>query len=131
VVRVTFYQDMKTFSIYVEGEAIIVQRPSIWVIDLKSDAVLNRYEIPTPSSGSGFASITIDVIDCNQNTFAYLPDLIASQILVYSLSENRSYIVNHNWMHMNPFEGRLTILKLSKGQFSHEQQKIKIVQLKF
>jgi dopachrome tautomerase len=98
----------KHFSIYVPGNATIVQRPSIWMIDLKTDTVLNRYEIPPPSSGSGFASITIDVIDCEQNSFAYLPDLLASQILVYSLRENRSYIVNHNFFHMHPFQGELS-----------------------
>lgn len=102
------YQDMKIFSICAAENAKIVQRPSIWVIDLKTDNVLSRYEIPPPSSGSGFASITIDVIDCDLNSFAYLPDLLASQILVYDLSENRSYLVNHNFLHMHPFQGKLS-----------------------
>lgn len=84
-----------------------MQRPSIWVIDLRTDTVLSRYEIPPEvvSSGLGFASITIDVISCENETFAYMPDLTFSQVVVYNLVENRSYKVEHNYFHMNPFEG--------------------------
>lgn len=84
-----------------------MQRPSIWVMDLKSDTVINRYEIPEAiaSSGSGFASLTVDVIDCDGNSFAYLPDLVTSQIVVYNLNENRAHRISHNYFHMNPLEG--------------------------
>lgn len=77
------------------------------MIDLTTDTVLNRYEIPEriASSGSGLASITVDVIDCENQTFAYLPDLVNSQIIVFNLEQNHSYRVTHNFFHMNPFEG--------------------------
>lgn len=95
------------FSFFIKGNTTIVQRPSIWVIDLTTDTVLNRYEIPEriASSGSGLASITVDVIDCENQTFAYLPDLVNSQIIVFNLEQNHSYRVTHNFFHMNPFEG--------------------------
>lgn len=34
-----------------------------------------------------------------------MPDLTFSQVVVYNLVENRSYKVEHNYFHMNPFEG--------------------------
>jgi len=85
-----------------------VQQPSIWTIDLKTDKVLNRYEIPQSIArdGSGMASITIDAINCSSNdVFAYIPDLTLSQIIVFSLRENKAWRVQHNYFRMNPFEG--------------------------
>lgn len=81
------------------------------MIDLKSDAVLKRYEIPSSvvRDGLGLASITIDVIDCDAQTFAYIPDLMYSQILIYNFEENRAYAMQHNFFHMNPFEGDFNV----------------------
>lgn len=95
----------------VQGNATIVQRPSIWVIDLKTDSIVSRHEIPASVvvSGAGLASLTIDVIDCGYNTFAYLPDLQYSQIVVYDLAQNRSYKAEHNYFHMNPFQGDFNV----------------------
>lgn len=77
------------------------------MIDLNTDSVVNRHEIPASvvSNGLGLASPTIDVIDCEANTFAYLPDLEFSQIVVFNLNENRSYRVRHNYFRMHPFQG--------------------------
>lgn len=89
------------------GNASVVQRPSIWVIDLKTDTVVNRYEIPESvvSDGSGLASITVDVITCENETFAYMPNLLSSQIVVYSLNANESWRVDHNYFRMHPLQG--------------------------
>lgn len=77
------------------------------MIDLKSDSVLKRYEIPEnlARDGLGLASITIDVIDCDAKAFAYIPDLMYSKILIYNLEDNRAYSMQHNFFRMNPFEG--------------------------
>jgi hypothetical protein len=77
------------------------------MIDLKTDSVLNRYEIPpsVAADGFGLANLAVDVIDCGFNTFAYLPNLQASQIVVFNLVENSSYAVQHNYFHMHPFQG--------------------------
>lgn len=77
------------------------------MIDLNTDKVVNRYEIPASVAinGYGMASITVDNVDCDNNTFAYLPDLQHSQIVVYNLAQNRSYRVQHNYLRMNPFQG--------------------------
>lgn len=94
------------------GIATIIQRPSIIVIDLKSDAVLKRFEIPEQVTGDGLglASIAIDVVsgDC-KNTFAYLPDLVYSKIVIYSLKENKAHSMHHNYFHMNPHEGDFNV----------------------
>lgn len=85
-----------------------MQRPSVWLIDLTTDTVINRYEIPAAvvENGNGFASITVDVIDCDTNdSFAYIPDLLSSRIVVYSLRDNSSYRVSHNFFHMHPLQG--------------------------
>lgn len=58
----------------------------IWVYDLESDKVVQRFEIPESivEKGKGMASITIDVNanDC-QNAYGYIPDLAASGLYVY------------------------------------------------
>lgn len=84
-----------------------MQRPSIWVIDLQTDSVVSRYEISPSlaSNGLGFANLAVDVIDCQNNSFAYLPDLASSRIVVYNMNENRAYKVEHNYFHMHPFQG--------------------------
>lgn len=90
------------------------------MIDLKSDAVLKRYEIPenVARDGMGLASITIDVIksDCS-HVFAYIPDLMYSKIVIYNFQENRAYSMHHNFFHMNPYEGDFNVDNL---QFSWE-----------
>ena len=76
-------------------------------MDLNTDSIVNRHEIPASvvSNGLGLASLTIDVIDCETETFAYLPDLEFSQIIVFNLEENKSYRVRHNYFRMHPFQG--------------------------
>lgn len=63
-----------------------VQRPSIWVIDLETDELLRRFEIPASivERGNGMASITVDV-DANQcnKAFGYIPDLAAYRLYTY------------------------------------------------
>lgn len=77
------------------------------MIDLRSDSVRHRYEIPPSivSDGFGLANIAVDVINCDNDSFAYLPNLAASQIIVFSLADDRAWTVQHNYFHMHPFEG--------------------------
>jgi dopachrome tautomerase len=76
------------------------------VIDLNTDKILKRYEIPShvTRDGLGLASITIDVIDCSHSTYAYIPDLAYSKILIYNFERNAAYSMSHNFFHMNPHE---------------------------
>jgi dopachrome tautomerase len=90
-----------------------VQRPSIWTIDLNTDSLISRFEIPESMSATarGLASITVDALDQSDcaNTFAYIPDLVGNSILVFSLRSQRMWQFSHNYFNMNPFEGELKI----------------------
>lgn len=62
-----------------------VQKPSIWIMDLSTDRLLRRFEIPesTVEQGQGLASITIDTDKGCDKSFAYIPDLVNNQLYVY------------------------------------------------
>lgn len=62
-----------------------IQRPSIWIVDLKTDETIRRFEIPESAvaEGRGLASITVDTDKGCDKTFAYLPDLVNRQLYVY------------------------------------------------
>uniref|UniRef100_A0A182SYB1 Yellow protein n=1 Tax=Anopheles maculatus TaxID=74869 RepID=A0A182SYB1_9DIPT len=76
-----------------------LQRPQIWIIDLERDQLVQRYTIPEAivREGVGMASITVDVelTDC-EGAFAYIPDLVANAIHVYSLRDNDMWSFNHS-----------------------------------
>uniref|UniRef100_A0A182S4V5 Yellow protein n=1 Tax=Anopheles funestus TaxID=62324 RepID=A0A182S4V5_ANOFN len=76
-----------------------IQRPQVWIIDLKRDQLVQRYTIPESivREGVGMASITVDVepTDC-EGAYAYIPDLTANAIHVYSLRDNDMWSFNHS-----------------------------------
>jgi len=56
------------------------------VIDLNTDKVIRRYEIPASlvANGSGMISISVDADSKSCDTaYAYVPDLNYNQLLVY------------------------------------------------
>lgn len=64
----------------------LLQRPSIWVIDMNADKIVRRYEIPESvvEPGHGLISITVDVDRSNCDAaFAYIPDLLTFRLHVY------------------------------------------------
>lgn len=91
---------------------IIVQRPSVWVINLKDDSLIKRYEIPASvvDNGRGLVSLTIDDPHGTcQETFAYLTDWFTSNMIVYSLEQNRAWKVDHNYFHFDPLYGNFKV----------------------
>lgn len=87
---------------------IQVQPPSIWVINVDTDQVVRRFEIPTSiiTDGHGIASITPDVVSgqCD-DAYAYLPDLVNYQLHVFSLRQNRIWTFAHNHFRCDPIRG--------------------------
>uniref|UniRef100_A0A1Y9HAK8 Yellow protein n=1 Tax=Anopheles farauti TaxID=69004 RepID=A0A1Y9HAK8_9DIPT len=75
-----------------------LQRPQLWVIDLKRDRLVRRFTIPESivREGVGMASLAVDVepTDCGR-AFAYIPDLVANAIHVYGLHENDMWSFRH------------------------------------
>jgi hypothetical protein len=97
-------------------------------MDLKTDQLINRYEIPKSvvDDGYGIVSITVDVVSLNnqcEDSFAYIPDLYYNQMLVYSLKENRSWTVKHNYFFLNPYEGEYNL----HGDLSGKAESIKFM----
>lgn len=63
-----------------------VQRPSIWVIDLETDKLIRRFEIPQSivALGNGLISITVDSDrhHCDE-AYAYIPDMATYRLYTY------------------------------------------------
>lgn len=102
-----------------------MQRPSIWVINLNTDVLIHRFEIPASvvETGRGLVSLTIDDPHGTcQDTFAYLTDWLTSRMIVYSSAQNKAWSVDHNYFHFDPLFGDFDVngLKFTRrdGLFS-------------
>ncbi|GBP56077.1 L-dopachrome tautomerase yellow-f2 [Eumeta japonica] len=105
-----------------------IQPPAIVVFDLSTNRQLFRYEfkdsdLPAENTPTGLASITVDVPDdrCG-DAYAYVPDLTTFGLIVYSLRENDSWRLTHNYFSFNPTAGGLRVgdqrFQWSDGIFS-------------
>ncbi|KAH8325029.1 hypothetical protein KR074_002435 [Drosophila pseudoananassae] len=85
---------------------------SILVFDLKTDTLLRRFTIPADQTKEDtfFANIIVDSdrSEC-QDSFAYIPDLGAYGVIVYSLRNDKSYRVKHNFFHFDPLQGDFNV----------------------
>ncbi|KAG4067352.1 hypothetical protein HA402_000343 [Bradysia odoriphaga] len=82
-------------------KTIQIQRPSLWIIDMKTDKVVQRYEIPESiiEPGRGIISLNVDVdMKTCDNAYAYISDFLTQSLLVYSLKENRMWRFNHDYL---------------------------------
>lgn len=81
------------------------------VYDLNdNDNLIRRYELPKTqvNDKSLFANIAVEDGDCD-NTFAYLADLGAPGLVVYSWKLEKSWRVNHHFFHPDPLAGNYSI----------------------
>ncbi|XP_055537142.1 L-dopachrome tautomerase yellow-f-like [Wyeomyia smithii] len=89
-----------------------VQRPALWIIDLRDDRVLQRFEIPTSivERGFGMVSITVDVeADRCDQAYAYISDYQWQGLYVYSLATNRMWRFSHIFFSFEPRNGRFNL----------------------
>ncbi|XP_055538546.1 L-dopachrome tautomerase yellow-f2-like [Wyeomyia smithii] len=94
------------------GNARQVQRPALWIINLRTDRRIQRFEIPASivEFGYGMASITVDVEeDRCEDAYAYISDFKWQRLYVYSLTANRMWRFNHIYFSFEPQNGRLNI----------------------
>lgn len=104
----------KTYSLFLfVDNRQQIRRPSIWIVDLKTDRLVKRYEIPESivETGRGLASVAVDVASsakCGE-AFAYIPDLVNRRLYVYSLAEDRMWSFTHNYFNFDPVAGDLKI----------------------
>lgn len=71
---------------FIADTTIQIQRPSLWVIDLNTDKVVQRYEIPESviEPGRGIISLNVDVdTKTCDNAHAYISDFLTQSLLVY------------------------------------------------
>ncbi|XP_035897050.1 L-dopachrome tautomerase yellow-f2-like [Anopheles stephensi] len=96
----------------IPGNFTIVQRPSVWSIDLTTNQPIHRFEIPKEAveTGYGLTSITLDVdpTDC-EKVFVYISDLQTYRMVVYDYANRRAWRFLHNYFFLNPVEGDYNI----------------------
>ncbi|XP_062558540.1 L-dopachrome tautomerase yellow-f2-like [Armigeres subalbatus] len=92
-----------------------VQRPSVWVIDLNTDSVIRRFEIPEEmvEFGYGIPSIAVDVEpgQC-EDAYAYIPDYQWRNLYVYGFAQNRMWRFSHNYLSFEPRFGHFNVAGL-------------------
>lgn len=85
--------------------AMQVQRPQLWIIDLTRDRKIRTFEIPESivQQGVGMASLVVDAdgTDC-EKSYAYIPDLVQGAIYVYSFEANRMWSFRHSSFQHDP-----------------------------
>ncbi|XP_011708337.1 PREDICTED: protein yellow-like [Wasmannia auropunctata] len=90
------------------GDTKVVQPMRLIVIDLKTNKIIRKYTLKdTDVKPETFiADLVIDVApeQCDK-AFAYMSDLAAYGIVVYSWEKNDSWRINHNFFHFDPLNG--------------------------
>lgn len=82
--------------------------PSVVIFDLNTDELLHRYyfKVSDMKEDSFFANIVVDVDkETCENAFAYIPDLGAYGVVVYSLKQDDSWRISHHYFHFEPLAG--------------------------
>lgn len=90
--------------------------PAIVIFDLETDQLLRRFTIPSDQikEDTFFANVVIDTDEKScENTYAYIPDLGAYGLVVYSFRDNKSWRVKHNYFHFDPLNGNFDIDKVN------------------
>jgi hypothetical protein len=86
------------------------------VYNLRNDQLIRRYEIPNnfTRKESFFANIAVDVKNDNcDDSFAYMADLGASSMVVYSWRKNESWRVTHRYFYSDPKAGKYEVAGVS------------------
>ncbi|KAJ6649551.1 Protein yellow [Pseudolycoriella hygida] len=95
------------------GNPMQIMPPALVIFDLRTNELIRRYPLPDDhvKEDTFFANVIVDVgkkDDCD-NAYAYVPDLGAYGLVVYSFKENKSWRVKHNFFHFDPLSGDYNI----------------------
>lgn len=80
------FQSDSVLFIVIPGKAIQVQRPSIWIVNMTTEQIILRFEIPEHivEKGHGLISLRVDVKrNFCDDVYTYIPDLLNHRIHVY------------------------------------------------
>ncbi|XP_026468229.1 protein yellow-like, partial [Ctenocephalides felis] len=94
------------------GTPKVYAKPALLIFDLHTDQLIKRYTFePTDlKEDSFFANVVVDVRpDACDDAFAYIPDLGAYGVVVYSFRDDDSWRVSHNYFHFEPLAGEYDI----------------------
>ncbi|XP_018561263.1 L-dopachrome tautomerase yellow-f2-like [Anoplophora glabripennis] len=116
-----------TGTLEIPGNKTKVKPTTLIIMDLQTDKVIQQYVIPLDQlrPTTTLASVTVDVskTDCD-SAYAYLPDLGGYGLIVYSLKENKSWRVTHNYFYLEPLGGEFNVaghqFQWNDGVFSVE-----------
>lgn len=114
------------------GSPHAFSKPQLMIYDLKTDQLVKRYEFkPTDlKEDSFFANVIVDVTNetCD-DAYAYIPDLGGYGVVVYSLKEDDSWRIKHNFFHFDPLSGEYEVggvkFQWTDGVFGLALSKIK------
>ncbi|XP_050303842.1 protein yellow [Anthonomus grandis grandis] len=94
------------------GEPKVYSNPAILIYDLNTDKLIKKYLLKQEDlkQDSFLANIIVDVPkgECD-NAYAYIPDLGGYGVVVYSLKENDSWRLKHNFFHFDPLHGDFNV----------------------
>uniref|UniRef100_A0A1A9WET6 Protein yellow n=1 Tax=Glossina brevipalpis TaxID=37001 RepID=A0A1A9WET6_9MUSC len=94
------------------GDTKQIAPNAIIIFDLKTDKLIRRYELPKNQvkDESFLANIIVDSdrSECDK-AYAYMPDLGAYTLIVYSFRDNHSYRIVHHYFHFDPLQGDFNV----------------------
>lgn len=96
------------------GDTKVYSSASLLVYDLHNDALLRRYQIPKEQvkDESFLANIAVEDTNCD-DSYAYLGDLGAAGLIVYSWKKQTSWRIVHNYFNMDPTAGEFNVSGIS------------------
>lgn len=96
-----------------EKQPAISRDPQILIYDLTTDNKIHSYKLPSAMNSSIYSNIVIDDTDADcGNAYAYIAVTGANRphLIVYSLKQNVSWTVEHNFFHFDPLAGNFSVL---------------------
>lgn len=101
-----------------ENEPKHLANPRILIYDLKEDNLFRSFVLPASvnHTTSIYSNIVVDdtAADC-KDAFAYIANAGANKphLLVYSLAQNESWAVEHNFFSLDPLAGNFSVLGIN------------------
>lgn len=95
------------------GDARVYSPTQLLVYDLHNDALLRRYTIPKEhlATDSVLANIAVEDDNCD-DSYAYLGDLGAAGIVVYSWKTRTSWRIKHHYFNIDPLAGEFNVANI-------------------
>lgn len=94
---------------------VVVKRPQLWTFNVQNGpehAELERrfnFPIEVVRDGTGLFGLAVDIVNDNcEETFAYIPNQIDNQIVVYDYFKDRSWSLDHYSFHGDATESQFT-----------------------